>query len=85
MPEKQGDSSEPSRNPSTDKPKHQRGTNGWEVPRDYAHALHLDVQNCNNKWKDAIDLEIEHIMEHQVFKDHGKVEYEKGKVIDAPK
>ena len=27
MPEQQGDSSEPSRNPSTDKPEHQRGTN----------------------------------------------------------
>ena len=32
---------------------------GWEVPRDYAHALQLDIQNCNKKWKDAIDLEIE--------------------------
>ena len=32
---------------------------GREVPRDYAHALQLDIQNGNNKWKDAIDLEIE--------------------------
>ena len=32
---------------------------GWEVPRDYAHALQLDIQNGNNKWKAAIDLEIE--------------------------
>ena len=32
---------------------------GWEVPRDYAHALQLDIHNGNNKWKEAIDLEIE--------------------------
>ena len=31
----------------------------WEARRDYAHALQLDIQNGNNKWKDAIDLEIE--------------------------
>ena len=41
---------------------------GWEVPRDYAHALQLDIQNGNNKWKDATDLEIEQIKEYQVFK-----------------
>ena len=31
---------------------------GWEVPRDYADALQLDIQNGNNKWKDSIDLEL---------------------------
>ena len=31
----------------------------WKVPRDDAHALQLDIQNGNNKWKDGIDLEIE--------------------------
>ena len=36
---------------------------GWEVPRDYAHALQLDIHNGNNKWKEAIDLEIEQIKE----------------------
>ena len=42
---------------------------GWEVPRDYAHALQHDVQNGNNnKSRDAIDLEIEQIKEYQVFK-----------------
>ena len=35
-----------------------RYKNGWEVPTDYAHALQLDVQDGNTKWKDAIDLEI---------------------------
>ena len=58
---------------------------GWEVPRDYAHALQLDTQNGNNKWKDAIDLEIEHIKEYQVFKDDGRTVYEKDKIANAPK
>ena len=31
----------------------------------------------NNKWRDAIDLEIEQIREYQVFKDYGQVVYEK--------
>ena len=44
---------------------------GWEVPRDYAHALQLDIHNGNNKWKEAIDLEIEQIKEHPVFTDVG--------------
>ena len=57
---------------------------GWEVPRDYAHALQLDIQNGNNKWKDAIDLEIEQIKEYQVFKDYGKAVYEKNKITNAP-
>ena len=62
-----------------------RYKHGWEVPRDYAHALQLDVQNGNNKWSDAIDLEIEQIKEYQVVKDYGKAVYEKGKVINALK
>ena len=44
---------------------------GWEVPRDYAHALQLDIHNGNTKWKEAIDLEIEQIKEYQVFTDVG--------------
>ena len=44
---------------------------GWEVPRDYAHARQLDIHNGNNKWKEAIDLEIEQIKEYQVFTDVG--------------
>ena len=44
---------------------------GWEVPRDYAHALQLDIHNGNNKWKETIDLEIEQIKEYQVFTDVG--------------
>ena len=57
---------------------------GWEVPRDYAHALQLDIHNGNNKWKEAIDLEIEQIKEYQVFKDFRKAVYEKNKITNAP-
>ena len=58
---------------------------GWEVPRDYAHALQLDIQKGNNIWKDAMNLEIEQIKEYQIFKDYGKVVYEKDKIGNAPK
>ena len=44
---------------------------GWEVPRDYTHAPQLDIYNGNNKWKEAIDLEIEQIKEYQLFTDVG--------------
>ena len=54
----------------------ERYSHGWEVPRDSAHAIQLDVQNGITKWKPAIDPEIEQIEEYQVFKDHGKVAYE---------
>ena len=58
---------------------------GWEVPRDYPHALQLDIHNGNNKWKEAIDLEIEQIKEYQVFKDSGKAVYDKKHITNAPK
>ena len=58
---------------------------GWEVPRDYAHALQLDIHNGNNKWKEAIDLEIKQIKEYQVFKDFGKAVYDKNNITNAPK
>ena len=57
----------------------------WEVPRDYAYTLQLDIQNGKNKLKDAIDLEIEQIKAYQVFKDYGKTVYEKDKIANAPK
>ena len=73
-------------NPSTDKLRHQAdiSMNG-KFPRDYRHALQLDVQNGNIKWRDAIDLAIEQIKEYQVLKDHDKAVYAKNKVIHAPK
>ena len=73
MEEQQEDSSEPARNQNTDKPRHQENINmHGEVPREYSHALQLDIQNSKNKRTDAIDLEIDQIKEYQVFKDCGK-------------
>ena len=60
---------------------------GWDVPRDYAHALQLDIHNGNNKWKEATDLELEQIKEYQVFKDFGRAKavYDKKHITNAPK
>ena len=58
MQEQQEDSSDVQASQGIKKYKH-----GWEVPRDYADALQLDIQNGNNEWKHAIDLEIEQIKE----------------------
>ena len=65
--------------------KHARTARRLIVPRDYAHALQLDIHNGNNKWKEAIDLEIEQIKEYQVFKDSGKAVYDKKHITNAPK
>ena len=65
--------------------KHARIARRLIVPRDYAHALQLDIHNGNNKWKEAIDLEIEQIKEYQVFKDSGKAVYDKKHITNAPK
>ncbi len=44
---------------------------GFEIPRDYAHAMRLDEQNKNTKWKDAVALELLQIQEYETFKDLG--------------
>jgi Reverse transcriptase (RNA-dependent DNA polymerase) len=44
---------------------------GFEVPKNYAHAMHLDGKNKNTKWKDAADLEVQQIFEYNTFVDHG--------------
>ena len=35
---------------------------GYEVPRDYAHALRLDAKNGNTKWQDARSVEMNQII-----------------------
>ena len=44
---------------------------GFEVPRDYKHALRLDELNKNTKWQDAIDTELKQIDDYDTFKDLG--------------
>jgi len=45
---------------------------GYEVPRDYAHAMELDEKNGNTLWRDAIKVELDQIDEYNTFKDLGK-------------
>ena len=44
---------------------------GFEVARDYNHAMRLDAKNGNTKWYDAIALEKDSIMEYKTFTDLG--------------
>ena len=43
----------------------------FEIPRDCKHALQLNAEHKNTKWKDATDLEMQQLDEHQTFKDMG--------------
>ena len=45
---------------------------GFEIPRDYNHALTLDRCNGNTNWKDATALEMTQLDEYDTFKDLGK-------------
>ena len=86
MQEQQECSSDLSRSQSTDKPRHQENKKMDGKLQETMHMpYNLILQNGNNKWKDAIDLEIEQIKEYQVFKDYGKAVYEKDKIGNAPK
>ena len=40
---------------------------GYEVPRDYKHAVILDTQNGNTKWQDCTALEMQQLAEYQTF------------------
>ena len=44
---------------------------GFEVPRDYNHALRLDERNGNTRWRDAVKLEMDQIWEYETFEDKG--------------
>ena len=44
---------------------------GFEVPRNYQHALRLDELNKNSKWHDSVDTELDQIDEYDTFKDLG--------------
>ncbi len=44
---------------------------GFEVPRNYNHAMKLDSQNGNTKWFDACQLELSQIHEYETFEDRG--------------
>ena len=44
---------------------------GFEVPKDYAHAIRLDERNGNTHWRDATALELLQIDEFETFEDLG--------------
>jgi len=44
---------------------------GYEVPRDYNHAVELDMCNGNTKWHDSTALEMSQLHEYKTFKDLG--------------
>ena len=44
---------------------------GFEVPRNYTHAMELDARNGNTKWKDSTILEMAKLAEFDTFKDMG--------------
>ena len=44
---------------------------GYEVPKNYAHALQLDAQNGNDKWKQCTKLEMQQLNEYDTFRDMG--------------
>lgn len=44
---------------------------GFEIPRNYEHAMRLDERNKNTRWKDAVALELTQIDEYKTFRDLG--------------
>jgi hypothetical protein len=43
---------------------------GYEVLRDYNHAICLDQHNGSTRWQDSIRLEMNQLHEYETFKDH---------------
>ena len=44
---------------------------GFEVPRNYNHALELDKKNGNTRWQDCTKVEMEQLYEYSTFQDYG--------------
>ena len=44
---------------------------GYEVPKDYDHAVMLDCAAGNTYWQDAMELEMLQLHEYETFKDLG--------------
>ena len=45
--------------------------NGYQVPKNYSEAVRLDERNGNNKWQEAINLELQQINDYDTFVDYG--------------
>jgi hypothetical protein len=44
---------------------------GFEIPRDYTHAVRLDSQNGHTKWQDSTVLEMAQLADYDAFTDKG--------------
>ena len=44
---------------------------GYEVPKDFKHAIEIDQRNGNMSWQNATKLELDSMEAYQVFKDTG--------------
>jgi hypothetical protein len=44
---------------------------GFEIPKDYDHAMFLDRRNGNTKWQDANKLEFDQLDDYHTFQDIG--------------
>ena len=59
---------------------------GYLIPRNYMEAMLFDTENKNSKWYDAIQLEMESMLEYKVFKKWDKAILDKNKkVMNSPK
>ena len=45
---------------------------GFEIPKNYKHAVEIDHRNGNKRWQDATELEMGTMDNYQVFEDYGK-------------
>lgn len=45
---------------------------GYEIPRDYRHAIELDRINGNTYWQDAVKMELKQLSDYRTFKDVGR-------------
>ena len=58
---------------------------GFQVPRNHAQAMELDALNGNDRWQQAIGVELGQIDDYNTFTDKGKALFDKaGKVVNAP-
>ena len=44
---------------------------GYEIPRDFKHAVELDKRNGNTKWQDCTKLEMQQLFLYDTFQDLG--------------
>ena len=59
-------------------------TFGYLIPRNYMEAMQFGFENKNSKWYDAIQLEMESMLEYKVLKKWDKEILDKHKKVKNP-